>query len=88
MAKAPDPGRSRSTRDTRGPLREGLQTCPLAVSAPWRVGYHLRPNHGQHPIGCLHELRVLLLSSSLGCHGDDVILHHTFSPVTEFRGGR
>lgn len=32
--------------------------------------------------------RSSLLSSSLGCHGDDVILHHEFSPVTELRGGR
>lgn len=33
MAKAPDPGRCHSTRDRRGPLREGLQTCPLAGTA-------------------------------------------------------
>ncbi len=37
-AKALDPGRSRSTRDRRGPLREGLQTCPLAGTGDLRGG--------------------------------------------------
>ncbi len=64
-----------------------LRPC-FIVGGPWRVAYHLCPNHRQHPIRCLHELKVLLLSSSLGYHGDDVILHHTLSPVTEFRDGQ
>lgn len=70
-------------------LHSLFQTCLyFIVGGPWKVAYHLRPNHRQHPIRCLHELKVLLLSSSLGYHGDYVILHHTLSPVTEFRDGQ